>query len=163
MLAAILFVLAANIQSEAANADPMPLAEDIRSALIQRWVRVSSSGYALHDYAVRNVICKTIPLASEFQQPQKDEDPFHFSDPALSQAACSYDYAPLPIKRKRIGLAPAFKKTPKPLTEKQLRRIKVNHWMRQERQFVRFGRKVCMMMSRSPQGNECDDYWAVVL
>ncbi len=163
MLAAILFILAANIQGDTSTSDPIPQAEDIRSALIQRWARVSSSGYILHDYAIRNVICKAIPLASEFKQTQKDNDPFHIADPARSQVICSYDYARLPIKTKRIGSPSPFKKMPKPLTEKQLRRIKESQWTREERQFVRFARKVCMMMSRTPQGDECDDYWAAVI
>ena len=126
MFVAMLIALVTITQTNTTAAEPLPQIKDIRFALVDYWVRISSSGYGLHDYAVRNVICLPIPLSKESEELQKGNDPFHFTDPAKSQARCSYDFAPLPVRKVRNRSALAFKKMRKPLTAKQLRHIKEN-------------------------------------
>ena len=169
MLAAMLLVFAANtnmlalvVAENPSEAGPAPQAEDIRFALTNNWIKISSSGMMIHDFAIRNIMCNAMPLADEYQQ-AKPDNPFVIADTALSQAKCSYEFAVIPLKNKPSDKISSFRKPPKPISEKEIRRIKENRWMTNERQFVRFNRKVCLMMSRTPLPGECDDYWEVVL
>jgi hypothetical protein len=162
MLVAVLLALATTTQADAPAQEPLPQIADIRIALISHWIQISSSGYALHDYAVRNIDCTPVPLSKEYQSAETDNK-LILTDSGVLQARCSYDYAPLPMRQVHFDTIPVLKETPKPLSEKQLRRIPEERWTRQERQFVRFARRMCMMMSRTPLPGECDDYWAIIL
>jgi hypothetical protein len=169
MLAATLLILAENTNmlasADAENpavAGPAPQAEDIRFALANNRIKISSSGMMIHDFAIRNIVCDAMPLADEYQQ-AKPDNPFIIADTALSQAKCSYEFAVIPLKNKPSDKISSFRKPAKPISAKEIRRIKENRWMTNERQFVRFNRKVCLMMSRTPMPGEYDDYWEVVL
>jgi hypothetical protein len=167
MLAAILLVFAATSQATAPTTAiavtllPVPQPNDVRLAMIDHWVKISSTGYTFNDYAIRNLVCVAAPLPTDYQQ-AKANMPTIMTDMALSQAKCSYEYATMPMRKKKARSGPIWR-APAPHSEKQIRRIPQDRWMKEERVLIRFNRKACLMMSRTPQPGECDDYWAISL
>jgi hypothetical protein len=167
MLAAILLVFAAASQATAsptgiaAPALPVPQPNDVRLAMIDHWVRISSTGYTFNDYAIRNLVCVAAQLPTDYEQ-AKSGIPETMTDTALSQAICSYEYATMPMRKKKARSGPIWR-APTPHSEKQIKRIPKDRWMKEERVLIRFNRKACLMMSRTPEPGECDDYWAIQL
>jgi hypothetical protein len=167
MLAAILLVFAAISQATPPPAEieapalPVPQPNDVRVAMHINWVRISSTGYTFNDYAIRNLVCVAIPLPADDQQATTDNLNM-MADMSLSQAKCSYEYATIPMRRKKGRSGPVWRGLPS-LSEEQIKRIPQKRWMSEEKLFTRFNRNICQMMSRTPQPGECDDYWTIQL
>jgi hypothetical protein len=140
--------------------EPMPKASDIQRALTDHWVKISSTGFVLQDYAVRNVKCAAIPLQPSINSDNTPKSLYSMSDKPVSQVKCNYDYA---SQRRRNAEKRMVKHKPRIFTERELKRIPANMWFHEEREFVRISRTACLYMSRTPNQGECDDYWAAIL
>jgi hypothetical protein len=160
LILALLFQNSDGSSDGAQSAAPMPQAHDIQGALTDRWIKISSTGFVLHDYAVRNVRCVAIPVQPSINSDDTPKSLYSMSDKPVSQVRCSYDYA---SQRKRNARKQIVKHKPRIFTERELKRIPAHMWFYEEREFLRISRTACLYMSRTPNPGECDDYWAAIL
>jgi hypothetical protein len=164
MMGAIYLALMLHMQHAlpAAGEQPvrLPQSADIQVALVMDWIMRSSSGFHLHDYAVRNLKCAPVPLEKQEPVPQVQDKFKLFEDVPLAKVHCNFEYAAYPnkdLKRKKRGT----KIVARQLSERALRKISEAQWRSRDTAVYLMSRDVCRLMSRTPEPGECDPYWMI--
>jgi hypothetical protein len=163
MISAVLLALL--VQSPSAPisaAEPLPQIPDIQRALADNWIRISSSGMVVHDYAVRNLICSPSTLPPQPEVEEKDKLILLMSDKPVAQVRCSYDYAKV-LQKSRSSKKRFIKPAARYFSDQELNRIPKQAWTHDERDLVRVSRTACRYMGRTPRDGECNDYWVIRL
>ncbi len=157
----LLALLVTTAEPAAPPAITLPEIPDIQFALEGHWIKISSSGYSFHDYAIRNLDCVNVPLVKDDKDPAKDGPFDKFADKPVAQAKCAFEVATVEKRKTKRNKSATFGIKPRQFSEREIKRIPENRWRREEREFVRVSRTVCQYMGRTPSVGECDDYWAV--